>query len=175
MPHGSTALCHQEDREGWTSTDWGIKSPDFCITFTLTVMEMASCPFEAFLHGSTTNKKKTHLIPFVFSWPVPFRTSPCGFNGKWVGVSVQRDFSASVPFIRWADKMNRETEIWSVLVWLALLQKIVKCRDKHWQLPRWCHVAASFTAVEQWVSRRYSCFLPSRVNKCVGDPLTFHP
>lgn len=88
---------------------------------------------------------------------------------------AEREFTGSVPFIRWSDKMNHETEIWGVLVQLARLQKIVKCRDKHWQLPLWCRVAASFTAEAPWVSRRYSCFLPSRVNKYVGDPLTFHP
>lgn len=120
-------------------------------------------------------KKKDTLWFPLFSWPVPFHASPGGFYGERVGVGVQREFTGSVAFIRWSDKMNHETEIWGVLVQLARLQKIVKCRDKHWQLPLWCHVAASFTAEAPWVSRRYSCFLPSRVNKYVGDPLTFHP
>lgn len=119
-------------------------------------------------------KKRTHLIPFVFVARAFSRFS-LWFYGERVGVGVQREFTGSVPFIRWSDKMNHETEIWGVLVQLARLQKIVKCRDKHWQLPLWCHVAASFTAEAPWVSRRYSCFLPSRVNKYVGDPLTFHP
>lgn len=142
--------------------------------FFLTRMKIAFYPFEAFLNDGTTGKKGHTWFP-LFSWPVPFRASPCGFYGERVGVGVQREFTGSVPFIRWSDKMNHETEIWGVLVQLARLQKIVKCRDKHWQLPLWCHVAASFTAEAPWVSQRYSCFLPSRVNKYVGDPLTFHP
>lgn len=121
-------------------------------------------------------EKKGHTwSPLFFVARAFFRASPCGFYGERVGVGVQREFTGSVPFIRWSDKMNHETEIWGGLVQLARLQKIVKCRDKHWQLPLWCHVAASCTAEAPWVSRRYSCFLPSRVNKYVGDALTFHP
>lgn len=180
MPNGSTALTVDlpMSSRGQRGLDMnrlrGRESrfeSNFSITFPLTMVKMVCCPFKAFLHGSKI-KKRTHLIPFVFRGRC---LSTLGFNSKRVGVCVQREFSGSVPFIRWSDKVNHETEIWSVLVWLAWLQKIVKCRDKHWQLPLRCHIAASFTAMEPWVSRRYSCFLPSRVNKCVGDPLTFHP
>lgn len=54
---------------------------------------------------------------------------------QWVGVvSVQRVHWFSTFTIRWFNKMNQKLKSGVFLVQLAQLQKIVTCRDKHWQL-----------------------------------------